>query len=79
MLWFQDLTEIIWGNLSNITRESKIKVREYFKDKNNELAMNRKNKNNRDLCRRRSFQPRSNLVKNDNGKLLADSHNISNR
>jgi hypothetical protein len=27
----------------------------------------------------RGYQPRSNLVKNENGDLLADSHNIVNR
>jgi hypothetical protein len=27
----------------------------------------------------RGFQPRSNLVKNENGELLADSHNTANR
>jgi hypothetical protein len=28
---------------------------------------------------KRDYQPRSNLVKNENGDLLADSHNILNR
>jgi hypothetical protein len=46
--------------------------------------MNSKNKNIRDLYRginyfKRGYQPRSNLVKNENGDLLADSHNILNR
>jgi hypothetical protein len=44
---------------------------------------NSKNKNIRDLYRginecRRSYQPGNNLVKDENGDLLADSHNISN-
>jgi hypothetical protein len=58
--------------------------REYLKDRINELAMNSKNKNIRDLYRgingfRRSYQPRNNLVKDENGGLLADSRNILNR
>jgi hypothetical protein len=49
---------------------------EYLKDKINELAMNSKNKNIRDLYRginefKRGYQARSNLVKNENGDLLA--------
>jgi hypothetical protein len=53
------------------------------KDKINELAMNSKNKNIRDLYRginefKRGYQPRNNLVKDENGDLFADSHNILN-
>jgi hypothetical protein len=53
-------------------------------DKINELATNSKNKNIRDLYRginefKRGYQPRNNLVKDENGVLLADSHNILNR
>jgi hypothetical protein len=54
------------------------------KDKINERAMNSKNKNIRDLYRgingfKRSYQPRSNLGKDENGHLLADSNTILNR
>jgi hypothetical protein len=54
---------------------------EPLQDKINELATNSKNKNIRDLYRRinefkRGYQPRNNLVKDENGDLLADSHNI---
>jgi hypothetical protein len=61
-----------------LTRNGK---REYLKDKINELATNSKNKNIRDLYRginsfKRGYQPRNNLVKDENGDLLADSHNI---
>jgi hypothetical protein len=50
----------------------------------NELATNNKNKNTRDLYRainefKRGYQPRSNLVKDENGDLFADSNNIVNR
>jgi hypothetical protein len=60
------------------------KKREYLKDKINELATNSKKKNIRDLCRgingfKRGYQPKNNLLKDENGDLLADSHNILNR
>jgi hypothetical protein len=46
--------------------------------------MNSKKKNIRDIYRgmnefKRVYQPRSNLVKDQIGVLLADSHNILNR
>ncbi|PNF31838.1 hypothetical protein B7P43_G08902 [Cryptotermes secundus] len=46
--------------------------------------MNSKYKNIRDLCRglndfKRGYHPSSNLVKDENGDLLADSHHILNR
>jgi hypothetical protein len=54
---------------------------EYLKDKINELATNSKNKNNRDLHSginefKRGYLTRSNLVKDENGDMLADSQNI---
>jgi hypothetical protein len=54
-----------------------------LKDKINELATNNKNKNIRDLYKgiigfKKGYQPRNNLVKDENGDLLADSHNILN-
>jgi hypothetical protein len=60
------------------------KKRKYLKDKINELATTSNNKNIRDLYRginefNWSYQPKSNLVKDENGDLLADSHNILNR
>jgi hypothetical protein len=63
---------------------SGIKKREYVKDKINEPATKNKNKNIRDLYRginefKRGCQPRNNLVKDENGDLLADSHNMLNR
>jgi hypothetical protein len=75
-------------NLNNIRREAKRhfrnKKREYLKDKIDELAKNRKNKNIRHLYRgingfKWGYQPRSNLVVAENGKLLPDSQNILNR
>jgi hypothetical protein len=60
------------------------KKREYPKNKINELATNSKNKNIKNLYRgrnefKRGYQPRNNLVKDENGDLLAVSHNILNR
>jgi hypothetical protein len=60
------------------------KKREYLKDKINELATNSKNKNNRKLYRginefKKGYQPRTNLVKDENGDLFAESHSILNR
>jgi hypothetical protein len=58
--------------------------REYLKGKINELAMNSKKKNIRDLHRgisefKWSYQSINNLVKYENGDLLADFHNTLNR
>jgi hypothetical protein len=83
----QDPSEINGDNLNNVRREASRyfwnKKREYQKDKINELATNSKNKNISDLYRgingfKRGYQPRNNLVKDENGELLADSHNILN-
>jgi hypothetical protein len=76
------------GSLSNVRREAsrhfRSKKREYLKDKINELESSSKNKNIRDLYRgvnefKKGYQPRSNLVKDEKGDLLADPHNIVNR
>ncbi|PNF20840.1 hypothetical protein B7P43_G12066 [Cryptotermes secundus] len=86
--WLQDPSELNGDNLNNIRRETsrhfRNKEREYLKDRINELAMNSKNKNIRDLYKginyfKRGYQRSSNLVKDENGDLLADSHNILNR
>jgi hypothetical protein len=63
------------------SRHSGNKKREHLKGKINELAMNSKNKNIRDLYRginefKRGYKSRSNLVKDENGDLLADSNTI---
>jgi hypothetical protein len=60
------------------------KKREYLKGKINELEMISKNKNIRDLYRginefKRGYQPRSDLVRDENGDLFADSNTILNR
>jgi hypothetical protein len=58
--------------------------RQNLKDKIDELATNSKNKNIRDLYReinyfKKGYQPRTNLVKDENSDLLADSYYIMNR
>jgi hypothetical protein len=86
--WLQDPSEINGDNLNNIRREAsrhfRNKKREYLKDKINEVASNSKNKKIRDLYRginklKKGYQPRSKLVKDENGDLLADSHSIFKR
>jgi hypothetical protein len=86
--WLQDPCEINGDNLDNVRCEVSTyfrnKKREYLKDKMNELETNSKNKNIRGLYGginefKRVYQPRNNLVKDENGDLLAHSHNILNR
>jgi hypothetical protein len=86
--WLQDPSEIKRDNLKIVrcdaSRYFRNKKREYLKGKINELAMNSKNKNIRDMYRginefKRGYQPRNNLVKDENGDMLAESQNILNR
>jgi hypothetical protein len=72
LLWLQDPNGINGYDMNSVKPVAssyfRNKKREYLKDKINELAMNRKNKNIRDLYRginefKISYQPRSNLVK----------------
>jgi hypothetical protein len=60
------------------------KKREYLKDKINEQESNSMNKNVRELHRginefKKGYQPRTNLVKDERGDLLADPQKILNR
>jgi hypothetical protein len=80
--WLQYPSEINGDNLNNVRREASIyfrnKKREYLKDKIKEPAMNSKNKNIGDLYRginefKRGYQPRNNLVKDENDDLLVDA------
>jgi hypothetical protein len=80
--WLQDPIELNGDNLNNVrceaSRHFRNKKREYPNNKINELATNSKNKNIRDLYRRtdefkRGYQPRNNLVKDEND-LFAESH-----
>jgi predicted AAA+ superfamily ATPase len=69
------------GNMSDIRREAsrhfRKKKREHLEDKINDLELNSKNKNIRDLCRntnefKKGYQPRNNLIKGKRGDLLTD-------
>jgi hypothetical protein len=82
--WLQEPTEINWNNLNNVRREANRHFRNEKKDKTHELATNSKKKNIRDLYRRinefkKGYQPKNNVVKDENDDLLTDSHNILNR
>jgi hypothetical protein len=60
------------------------KKREYLKNKINELETKSNNKNIRDLFTginefKKGYHPRTNMVKEENDDLLADSHSILNR
>jgi hypothetical protein len=66
------------------SRHFRHKKREYLKNKINELESNSKNKNIRHLYRgvnefKKGYQPRTNLVKDERGDLLADPRTILNR
>jgi hypothetical protein len=67
-----------------VSRHFRNKMREYLKDKINELATKSKNKNIRDLYMgmnkfKKGYQPLHKLVKNENSDLPADTHSILER
>jgi hypothetical protein len=80
--WLQDPSEVNGDNSNNISRETsrkfRNKKREYLKNKIDELATNSRNKNIRDLHRGINYFKKGYIVKDENGDLLADSHNILN-
>jgi hypothetical protein len=60
------------------------KKREYMKGKINELETNNKKKNIKDLYRginefKKEYQPINNIIKDENGNLLADFQSVLNR
>jgi hypothetical protein len=68
---------------NDASRHFRNKKREYLKDKINNLAANRKDKNIRDLYRgingfKKGYRLRINLVQDKIGYMLAASHNILN-
>jgi hypothetical protein len=75
-------------NLRNVRSEAsrhfRNKKREYLKEKINEIELNSKNKNIRHLYTgitefKKGHQPKTNLVKDERGDLLADPQKISTR
>jgi hypothetical protein len=84
----QNPNQINGDNLQNLrcetSRTFRNKKREYLKGKINELEINNKNKNIRDLYRginefKKGYQPRINIIKDENGNLLADLRSVLNR
>jgi len=85
MQWVQDLSQSNVDNLNIIKHEAskhfRNKTKEYLKTKIEEFEINSKIKNSRDLYRgiivfKKGYQPRTNIVKDETGGLVADSHNI---
>jgi hypothetical protein len=84
----QNPNQINGDYLQNLRRETsrtfRNKEREYLKGKINEFETNNKNKNIRGLYRginefKKGYQPRINIMKDENGNLLADLQNVLNR
>jgi len=85
MQWIQDPSQSNVDNLNNVRRE----VRRHFRNKKKaclrakieELETNSKIQNIRDLYKgirysKKGYQPRFNIVKDEKGDLVADSHSI---
>ncbi|KAJ4427249.1 hypothetical protein ANN_24867 [Periplaneta americana] len=86
--FLQDPVEEKRDNYFNERREAsrtlRNKKRGYLKEKLNVVETNSKNKNIRDLYKgikefKNGYQPRVNVIKDENGDLLADSPSILNR
>jgi len=85
MQWIHDPSQSNEDNLDNVRRDASRRFRNkkkvYLKAKIEELETNGKIKNVRDLYRgisvfKKGYQPRTYIVKNDKGDLVADSHSI---
>jgi len=85
MQWIQDPCQSNVDNPNKVRREVsrhfRNKKKAYLRDKFEELETNNKIQNIRDLCRgisdfKKGYQPRCNIVKDEKGDLVADSHGI---
>ena len=85
MQWIQDPSQSSVDNLNNVIRDDDRrfgnKKKEYLKAKIEELETNSNIKNIRDLYRgindfKKGYQPRSKIVNDEIGDLVADSHSI---
>ena len=85
MQWVQNPSPSNVDNLNNVKREAtrhfRNKKKAYLKAKIEELETNNKIKNIRDLYRgisdfKKSYQPTTNIVKDEKGDLVADSYSI---
>jgi hypothetical protein len=88
MQWLQDPNQSNLHNLNNTRcaarRHFRNKRMEYLKAKISVLERNSKNKNIRELYRgisdfKKGYQPRTNIVKDEKGDLVADCHSILTR
>jgi len=84
MQWIQYPSQRIVDNLKNVRRDASRHFKEkraYLKAKIEELETNSEIKDIRDLYRgindfKKGYQPRTNIVNDDKGDLVADSHSI---
>ena len=85
MQWIHDPSQSNVDNLNIVSREAsryfRNKTKAYLKAKIEEFENNSKIKNIRGFYRgindfRKGYQPRTNIVKDDKGDLVADCHNI---
>ena len=85
MRWLQDPSQSNVDNLNNARREASRhftnKMKAHLKAKIEELETNSKIKNIRDFYRginefKKGYQPRNNIVKDEDGNTVADSHSI---
>jgi len=85
MQWIQDPRQRKVDNLNNVKRDAsrhfRNKNKAYLKAKIEELETNTKSKNIRDLHRgindfKKGYQPKTNIVKEDKGDFVAESHRI---
>jgi hypothetical protein len=83
--WLQNANQNNGDNMHNIrceaSRHFRNKKKEYLKAKINELEKNSRNKNIRALYRgtndfKKGYQCRTDVVKDEKGDLVADSHSI---
>jgi len=85
MWWVQDPSQSNVDNLNNVRREAsrhfRNEMKEYLTAKMEELETNSKIKNISDLYRgiyefSKGYQPRTNILNDEKGDLIADSHCI---
>jgi len=85
MQWIHDPSQSNVDNLKNVRHEAsrhfRGKQKAYLRARIEELETNSKNKNIRELYRgindfKKGYQPRCNIVKDEKGDLVADSHSI---
>jgi len=87
MQWIQDSSQSNIGNLNNVRYEAGRQfrnVKEYLEDEIEELETNSKITNNGDFYReiydfKNGYQPVTNILQDENGDLVADSHSILGR